>query len=206
MHQINDEDTGAAPDAEIVRRILGGEVEAFDLLLRRHGARIFGIVSRRVRQEDVETVAQDVFVSAFRSLRGYEGRQPLENWLARIARRRCCDYWRLKERQIDTSEAPVGEDQRAWLERMCTALSAEAFDRECGREEAADTVQAVLARLGADDRALIESIYFDDLPLREVATTMRWSVAKVKVRAYRARKRLRGFIEALFDEGERHEQ
>ena len=145
-------------DLDVITRVLGGDREAFEILLRRHGDRVFKIVARRVRAEDVESVAQEVFVAAFRSLRTYAGRQPFENWLACIARRRCCDYWRCQERRVPTATLPLEVDQRTWLEQVSSGLSVEAFERECERKEAADVMQAALSRLAAEDRALIESI------------------------------------------------
>ena len=68
-----EERVGIAPlcsaecDMDVITRVLGGDGEAFDILLRRHGDRVFKIVARRVRAEDVESVAQEVFVAAFRS-------------------------------------------------------------------------------------------------------------------------------------------
>jgi len=75
-------------------------------------------------------VAQDVFVGAFRSLATYGGRQPFAHWLARIARRRCCDYWRDQERHAGMTTAPLGKDHLAWLEHVSSGLSAEVFRRE----------------------------------------------------------------------------
>jgi RNA polymerase sigma-70 factor (ECF subfamily) len=186
-------------DLDVITRVLDGDDEAFDILLRRHGDRVFQIVARRVRAEDVESVAQEIFVAAFRSLRTYRGKQPFENWLACIARRRCCDYWRCMERRVPTAAVPLEVDQRAWLEQVSSGLSVEAFERECERKEAVEVMQAAMAQLDAEDRALIESIYFEDVPLREVAATFGWSLAKVKVRAYRVRNRLHRVIERMFE-------
>ena len=190
---------GAESDLHVITRVIGGDHEAFAVLLSRHGDRVFRIVARRVPVEDVQSVAQEVFVAAFRSLRTYEGIQPLENWLARIARRRCCDYWRNQECRVPTAAAPMEGDQRAWLEQVGSDLSVEAFERECERKEAVEIMQAALSHLEAEDRALIESMYFEDVPLREIAATFGWSLAKVKVRAYRVRKRLRKVIERMWE-------
>jgi RNA polymerase sigma-70 factor (ECF subfamily) len=198
-----EEKAGIAPvdsvetDWAVVQRVVGGDIEAFEILLRRYNERVFKLVARRVKKEDVETVAQEVCLAAFRSLHTYEGKQPLENWLARIARRRCCDYWRGQARRIDTASVPLNEDQRIWLEQVSSDLSAEAFRRECERKEATEVVQIALAQLNAEDRTLLESIYFEALSLKEVAVTLEWSVAKVKVRAYRVRKRLQSLIEQM---------
>ena len=191
--------SNAECDLDAITRVLGGDGEAFDILLRRHGAHVFKIVAHRVRAGDVESVAQEVFVAAFRSLRAYEGKQPFENWLARIARRRCCDYWRCQERRVPIAAVPLEIDQRAWLEQVSFGLSVEAFERECERKEAVEVMQAAMSQLKAEDRALIQSIYFEDVPLKEVAATFGWSLAKVKVRAYRVRNRLHRVIERMVE-------
>jgi RNA polymerase sigma-70 factor, ECF subfamily len=205
LNHVTEGRVGIAPqcraecDQVVVARVLGGDGKAFDILLRRHGARVFKTVARRVRKEDVESVAQEVFVAAFRSLRTYGGKQPFENWLARIARRRCCDYWRCQERSVPTATVPLDADQRTWLEEVSSGLSVEAFERECYRKEAVEVVHVAISQLDAEDRTLIECIYFEDVPLKEVAATFGWSLAKVKVRAYRVRKRLRRVVERLFE-------
>jgi len=182
-------------DLDIVRLVRNGQVDAFEVLLRRHSPRVFQSVGRRVPTGDVETVAQDVFLSAFRSLDTYRGRQPFEHWLMRIALRRCCDYWRGRERNRESTGPAMDEDGPDWMELVSRDLSREEFDRGRAREDAIETVQAVLARLDPEDRALVEGIYFEDRPLRELAAALNWSLAKVKVRAHRARRKLRAMLE-----------
>lgn len=186
-------------DLAIIEKVLAGQMNDFDLLLQRHGVRVFELVGRRVPPQDVETVAQDVFVSAYRSLGTYAARQPFEHWLARIARRRCCDYWRERERQGRMIAGSLDEEQRDWLLLASTERSQEAREMECGRQVAGETVRRVLKELNAEDRALIESVYFEEVPLREVAGALEWSLAKVKVRAHRARKKLRAILEHLLE-------
>lgn len=182
-------------DLQVVKRVVDGDVEAFEILLRRHSECVFRTVGRRVPTHDVESVAQEAFVSAFRSLKSFRGKQPFEHWLLRIARRRCCDYWRSRQRRPELIGGSLREDQREWLEHVSAGLRLDSFHHECEREEAAEVVHNALSRLDAEDRALIESIYFEGLQLKEVAATFGWSLAKVKVRAYRARRKLRDVIE-----------
>ena len=148
---------------------------------------------------DVEFVAQDVFVSAFRSLNMYKPRQPFEHWLLRIARRRCYDYWRQRQRRHEMPSTCLSEEQFQWLDCVSVGLSREVFERECEREEAAEVVHRALARLSPEDRVLVECMYFEELPIKEVAATLGWSLSKAKVRAFRARKKLRQIVERLLD-------
>ena len=182
-------------DLDIVRLVRNGQVDAFEALIRRHSRQVFLSVGRRVPPGDVEAVAQDVFLSAFRSLETYRARQPFEHWLMRIALRRCCDYWRGRERNREqTGPALEGEDSD-WMELVSRNLSCEQFDRGRARADAIEAVQAALARLDPEDRTLVEGIYFEDLPLREMAAVLQWSLPKVKVRAHRARHKLRVILE-----------
>ncbi len=186
-------------DAGVIRAVLDGDVDAFAILVRRYSQRVFEVVGRRVPANDLESVAQAVFVSAFRSLSMYEPRQPIEHWLLRIARRRCCDYWRDRRRRHELPEARLSDDQRKWLERVSARLRWDEFERECQRQEAAEVVHKALAKLDPKDRVLVECMYFEELPLKEVAATLDWSLSKAKVRAFRTRKKLRQIVEHLLN-------
>ena len=174
-------------------------MDAFDVLVRRYSQQVFEVVGRRVPANDLESVAQAVFVSAFRSLGIYEPRQPFEHWLLRIARRRCYDYWRQRQRRHEMPNTCLSEEQFQWFDRVSGGLSREVFERECQREEAAEVVHKALAKLSPDDRVLVECMYFEELPLKEVAATLGWSLSKAKVRAFRARKKLRQIVEHLLN-------
>lgn len=175
-------------DRVVIRKILAGEVDAFEVLLRKYSARVFAMVGRKVPPDDVEAVAQDVFLSAFRSLATYESIQPFEHWLARITRRRCCDFWRQRDRRGRLELCSVGTLDDVQRER-------ESKQQETVMEEAAERVGQALRTLEAEDRTLIEGIYFEEISLKEMAATMGWSLVKTKVRAHRARRKLKMILE-----------
>ncbi len=185
------------PDGDIAGAVLDGDINAFEVLLRRHSANIFKIVSRRIPTGDVETVAQEIFLTAFRSLGTYAGRQPFDHWLARIARRRCCDYWRNKERRNRIIVNASPDDRCAWIELAADQYAAQTHASEANHQNTRAMVRAALQRLSAETRHLIESIYFEEMPLKEVAEDFGWSLVKTKVKAYRARKYLRKIIENI---------
>ena len=75
-------------DEEIVRRIVAGERELFELLLRRYNQRVFRAVRAVLRTpDDAEDVMQQAYVSAYRHLHQFEGRSSFATWLTRIALR-----------------------------------------------------------------------------------------------------------------------
>lgn len=184
-------------DLRVVRQVIAGDVDAFEVLLRRYSRAVFATVARRVPGDEVESVAQETFVSAFRSLSLYEPDQPFVRWLLRIARRRCCDYWRQRRRSHEIPDASLSSEQLRQLEDAAAARSQETHQKAHNQENAGELVQRALGGLGPEDRVLVECIYFEELPLKEVAATLDWSVAKVKVRAFRARRKLREYIERL---------
>jgi RNA polymerase sigma-70 factor (ECF subfamily) len=183
-------------DLRVVEQVVQGDVDAFEILLRRHSRAVFATVARRVPADAVESVAQEAFVSAFRSLHLYEPDQPFIRWLLRIARRRCYDYWRQRHRSHEIPSTSLSPEQAQQLEDAA-ARSQETPGRAYEQKETKELVQRALNGLSPEDRVLVECIYFEELPLKEVAATLDWSLAKVKVRAFRARRKLRELIEQL---------
>jgi RNA polymerase sigma-70 factor (ECF subfamily) len=88
MNEIKDE-----KDADLVRRFKEGDEKSFNLLVLRYQKRIYDLVYRMVRnQQDAADVSMEVFVRAYKSLTGFEGRSSLYVWLARIAVNLCINF------------------------------------------------------------------------------------------------------------------
>jgi len=83
-------------DEALVRQFLDGEEAAFDELVERHRARIYGLVSRLAGVGEADDLAQDVFVAAYRSLRTFRGEAAFGTWLYRIAIHTCSHHLRRK--------------------------------------------------------------------------------------------------------------
>lgn len=185
-------------DADVIRSVLDGAVDGFELIVHRHKAKIGRIVASRVRPEDVEEIAHQTFVRAFNSLGSFGGKAPFENWLSKLAVHCCYDYWRVKKRE-DARHVHPGEDEnyQVWLDRV----SAIANDRDLAdvaqMEETRLALEQAMLRLDADERWLLESHYYEGMPLREAAMTLGWSLVKTKVKAMRARYKLRKSIDEL---------
>lgn len=184
-------------DQAIVQRVLGGQVDAFGLLLERYQGYIFSIIAPRVPQGQVAETAHETFVKAYRSLGSYSGSGELRHWLARIAVRTCHDYWRKHYRQPETPVSGLSEECREWI----AGLGAEATGAELARQrrEARELLDWALAHLAPDDRMVLTRVYFDEQSMRETAELMGWSESKTKVRAHRARARLREILEEALE-------
>ncbi len=186
-------------DDEIIRRVLGGEVNAFELLLVRYNSFVRALVSRHVPGDRIAEVAQDVFISAYRTLSGFTGRGGFKQWLARIAVRRCCDFWRERGRQRETPFSQLTEEHMNWLEGVSTSGDTEADDRALARLEATEILEHALSRLSAEDRTALTLVYLEGMPPKEAADLLGWSHVLLRVRVHRAKSALRKIISGLLE-------
>lgn len=163
-------------ERQLVAASRGGDRDAFGELVRRHQKRVFRLASRFFRtREEVEDAAQETFLLAWRKLHTYRSRAPFEHWLTRVCLN-CC-YGRLRR------EKPTEE-----LEER--DLSGEPADPTARAE-----VRGLLARLDPADRFVLLLLHGEGRSVSEIADRLGWSKANVKVRAHRARKKLRQLLE-----------
>jgi len=181
-------ETGERDDLEIIEEVLSGDTNRFEVLIERHREHVFRIVGRRVPAGDAEEVAHDVFVRAWSSLPSFRGDSPFAYWLSKIAVRTCHNYWRASYRSREAPMSSLGEEHEAWLENTASLDSAEPSML------ARDIMMKALEHLSPADRAVIELVHLEERPVKEAADLLGWSVANVKVRAHRARKKLRKIL------------
>ncbi|MEX5215797.1 MAG: RNA polymerase sigma factor [Nitrospiraceae bacterium] len=180
-------------DQELVHRILQGETDRFAELIDRYRRHVAGIVSGHVPYDQVEEVAQDVFVRAFTGLGNYSGQTPFEHWLSGIAVRTCYDFWRVRRRR-EQPVSSLASEHEAWIEQTLAAESDAQFREQAGRREARDLLDWALARLSAEDRMVLTLVYLEGRSVREAAGLLGWSVVNVKVRAHRAKRAIRKIL------------
>ena len=176
------------PDDQLVDAALAGDDRAFAELAARHKGRVFGVASRFAQDgAELEDICQEVFVQAYFKLRQYRRDSPFEHWLLRITTHKCYDY--LRKRQ-----------------RRGPSVSVDAL-LESGYEPSAPLaaaphphlvhLHAALAQLSPDQRLVITLLELEEQSVQHIADFTGWSVANVKVRAFRARAALRQLIEKL---------
>jgi len=198
------EQSAARSDAEIVDLVRDGDVDAFETLVERYEDRVFGIVARHVPPRDAGEVAHDAFVRAYLALSSYAGTGDFAGWLARIAVRACSDYWRGRYRRREREESALSDEERRWLEEAASDRSIVAIERGESARHASELLDRALSRLSPEDRMVIEIVHIDERPVKEAAAALGWSAGNVKVRALRARRKLRRILgEMLEDQGGR---
>lgn len=181
-------------DREIIAQVLSGDVEWFALLISRYKRDVFATVHYHVPPGAVEEVAHETFVRAFEKLSTFNGEKPFKNWLRAIAMSRCMDYWRRASRQRELSVEVIDEESVLWPRESASMSAEEHLLRDTSLENLRRAVQRALDTLPAQDRILIGLIYKEELNHGEIAEVLGWSVAKVKVRAHRVRKKLRTLL------------
>src|SRR5467141_5158002 len=114
---------GATADRELVRRAQGEDKEAFEELIRRHQHRVFAVAGGILRRrEDVEDIAQQVFVKAYFSLKRFDQRAAFSTWLYKITVNECWDLLRKRKARPLIYESDFSEEQS----RQYTATDREA--------------------------------------------------------------------------------
>ena len=180
-------------DQRDIAASLDGREEAFARLLRRYEARVAAQMWRFTRDRAVlAELVQDVFVEVYASLPKFRGKAPFLHWVRRIATRVGYRHWKTVARDAR---------RRAALTRWQEGLAARA-EREESRP--AEELHTLLARLPPADRLILTLHYFEQCSMQEIAERTGWSRTLVKVRAHRARRRLRGLLEEAGYRRRRH--
>jgi len=176
--EMTDSVTGAGADepARLVEASRGGDQGAFSKLVRLHERQLFRLAGRFFRaREDVEDAVQESFLIAWRKLATYKAKAPFEYWLSRICLNVC--YGKLRRRRA--VDLPLEID-----------VAAERRDPDASME-----VERLLRPLKAEDRFVLLLLDGEGWSTTEIAERLGWSKTNVKVRAHRARKRLRTMLE-----------
>lgn len=182
-------------DGEIIRQIVAGDVNAFEQLLHKYQAHVLKIVKKHIPPEQVEEVAHDVFLRAYQSLTSFKQASPFQNWLSSIAVRSCYDFWRKQYRNKEVPMSSLSEKHRHWVESNLSQQSSRSYQEQADQEHAREILDWALDRLSAEDRMVIELVYLEELSGKEAAKLLGWSVANVKVRSFRARKKMQKLLQ-----------
>ena len=193
---------------ELARSAREGDESAFEEIMRRYSPRVFRYAGKFFKQRSlVEEAAQEVFLKAFTELGSYEGRGSMEGWLTRITTNTCLNLLRNSKRRPELTLSDLTEDQTDWLDKNLTRAATQQHQSTERSLVAADLAERVLQTMPADDQLVLTMIDGEDASVKDVAELTGWSESKVKVQAFRARRRMREAVEKLLAgrKGRRHE-
>jgi RNA polymerase sigma-70 factor (ECF subfamily) len=181
----------AAPvdDRELVRRAQAEDQAAFEELVRRHQHRVVAVAGGILRQrEDVEDIAQQVFVKAYFSLKRFDQRAAFSTWLYKITVNECWDLLRKRKVRPLVYESDLSEDQARQFgapEERSTPTP-DISDRL----EARQKVERLLECLDERDKMMLILKEVEGFAVEEIAEILDLNANTVKVRLFRARRRI----------------
>ena len=188
-------------DAELLERIRNGATDDFAGIVHRHQGRVFAILHRYERDaHKIEDLAQETFVKAWRALDQFDGRAPFDHWLSKIAVRVALDHLRREKRRPNEVGLPEpGDDALDWLRRGDEKSELE------GRA-AAELLDLAMRELSPLDRVVITMQEMEGRSVKEICEATGASGVAVRVRALRARGKLRRVLGKLMNEANEQTQ
>ena len=146
---------------------------------------------RRTQEEDL---AQEVFLKMFTRLAQYEGAVPFSHWVSRIAVTTCIDQLRAEKRRPELRWADLSEDEAELMESQLSTGGGEAPAEGVAARE---LIHRLLGQLKPADRLVIQLIDLEQKSVAEASALTGWNQSLVKVRAFRARRKLRKLFARL---------
>lgn len=178
LHRVRQRDQAAA------RQLVEHLYPLVSRIVRSH-------LPRRVAEEDL---AQDIFLKMFTRLEQYQGNVPFPHWVSRIAVTTCIDQLRAQKRRPEFRWADLSENEAEVLGNVMTderdVLPGDAL-------AARELVQKLLAQLNPDDRLVIQWLDLEQKTIAEISRLTGWNQTLVKVRAFRARRKLQKLFREL---------
>ena len=185
------------PEVDWIRRTQRGDGDAYTLLVERYQRRTFSLVYRMVgRREEVEEIAQEVFVKAFLAISSYHFEASFGTWLMRIAINHCYDHLRRRRASRLTYFSEMSPESEQSVEAVAESRQASGGQLELDLQNR-DLAQRLLERASPDDRVILTLKELEDLSVDEIANLLKLKPSTVKVRLHRARKRLLADFERL---------
>tara|TARA_R110002110_G_scaffold406421_1_gene626348 strand:- start:159899 stop:160537 length:639 start_codon:yes stop_codon:yes gene_type:complete len=178
--------TAAQTDQQLVARVQKGDSRAFDMLVLKYQHKIFGLISRYVNDADeVQDVAQEAFIKAYRALPRFRGDSAFYTWLYRIAINTA------KNHLVSRSRRPPGSDvdveTAEYFEGGGALRDIETPENALFGAELKSVVDRAIAELPDDLRTAITLREFDGLSYEDIAEIMDCPVGTVRSRIFRAR-------------------
>ncbi|TAL01261.1 MAG: sigma-70 family RNA polymerase sigma factor [Verrucomicrobia bacterium] len=178
-------------EAALIAAVLKGEASRFESLVEKYSPRVFATARRYARREsEVEDIVQEIWLKAYHKLSSFRGDAPFEHWLMRLAVRTCYDFLRGHQRNREATFTDLTEPEDDWLERFAAAPDSASEQADAAKQ----LIQRVLEQLSPSARMVITLLEIEERSVKEISKLTGWSVALVKVRAFRARAEMRKIL------------
>lgn len=185
-------------DQELVERVQRGEKQAFDVLVRKYQHKILKLISRYIRDEsEVQDVAQETFVKAYRALGQFRGESAFYTWLYRIAINTAKNYLVAQGRRPPDTDIDAEEAEQ--FEGQSNLKESDSPERMALRDEIERTVYEAIDELPEDLRSAITLREMEGLSYEEIAQAMSCPIGTVRSRIFRAREAIDKKLKPLLE-------
>jgi RNA polymerase sigma-70 factor (ECF subfamily) len=174
-------------DWQLVERVQRGDKRAFDLLVAKYQRKLFRLLSRLIRDPaEIEDVAQEAFIKAYRALPNFRGESAFYTWLYRIAINTAKNYLVAQGRRPPTQSETDIEDAENF-EDGDSLRTEDTPDRMLLSKQVAEAVNRAIERLPEELRTAIVLRELEGLSYEEIAASMNCPIGTVRSRIFRAR-------------------
>ncbi|MEQ9465499.1 MAG: RNA polymerase sigma factor RpoE [Haliea sp.] len=178
--------TAAPTDQQLVARVQKGDSRAFDMLVLKYQHKILGLISRYVHDSDeVQDVAQEAFIKAYRALPRFRGESAFYTWLYRIAINTAKNHLVARSRRPPGSDVEVSDAE--YFEGGGALREIETPETALFGAELKQVVEQAIRELPDDLRTAVTLREFDGLSYEDIAEIMDCPVGTVRSRIFRAR-------------------
>ena len=146
------------------------------------------------RNRDAEDLAQEVFIQFFRTLHRWEPSRPLENWVSRLAMNVCLNALRAQRRRPEWRWSDLSAGEQAVVELLHNQSATTVPDDGAFGSE---LLSKLLDALAPQERMILTLLHLEEKSVAQIAVLTGWNATLVKVRAFRARSKLRGMLAEL---------
>ncbi len=189
------------PELDLVRQAQAGDPEAFDQLVSRFRTRVFGMIYNMVHNEqDAWDLAQDSFLKAWKSIARFRGQSSFYTWLYRIVMNVTIDAMRKKQVKGGGAEFNDEIQLKEIDPASRTVPHADALPHErMEHKEIRDRIDAAIAQLSPEHRAVILMKEIEDMQYHEIAESLGCSIGTVMSRLFYARKKLQNLLRDVYE-------
>lgn len=185
-------------DQQLVKRVQQGDKRAYDLLVLKYQHKIFGLISRYIRDHsEIQDVAQEAFIKAYRALPNFRGDSAFYTWLYRIAINTAKNHLVSRGRRPPSSDIDVEDAE--YFEGDSPLKDIENPENALLGAELKEVLNKAIANLPADLRTALTLRELEDLSYEDIADVMGCPVGTVRSRIFRAREAVDKQIKAQMD-------
>jgi RNA polymerase sigma factor (sigma-70 family) len=175
-------------DITYIEEVLSGKVNSFRYIVDRHKDKAYNLAFRICgNREEAEEIAQDSFIKAYRSLKGFKMKSSFATWLYRIVYNTAISYVRIRKKGVLSLEDFPADatDFTGTFEN----------EEESEKEYKSSLLSFALQKISDEERGLVTLFYYEEMSIEEIADVTGISKSNIKVKLFRARQKMLELIE-----------